>query len=68
MMPTDHRVMAIPDYHIHQQARAYIEAHGENAAVKARERTADLEARGDRIGADMWTRVVAAIEEMQGAT
>lgn len=59
--------MAIPDYYIHQQARAYIEAHGDDAAAKARERTADLEARGDRIGADMWTRVVTVIEEMQGA-
>ena len=63
MLPTL-RGMPIPNYHIDQNARAYIERHGENAATKARQRANDLEARGDTIGADMWRRVVAAIEEL----
>ncbi len=57
--------MPIPRYHIDQNARVYIERHGENAAMKAQERANDLEARGDTIGADMWLRVMAAIEELQ---
>ena len=33
--------MPIPHYHIDQNARAYIERHGENAATEAQERAND---------------------------
>jgi hypothetical protein len=57
--------MPISDYHIQQNARDYIELHGDNAAAKAQERVAYLSARGDTLGAEMWTRIVATIEELQ---
>lgn len=57
--------MPISDYHVHQNARDYIELHGDNAAAKAQERANYLSARGDTLGADMWLRVTAFIEELQ---
>ena len=57
--------MPITDYQINRTARIYSDRHGEHAVVKARERAADLQRRGDLIGADMWLRVIVALEHLQ---
>ena len=57
--------MAISDHYVQRTARIYSEIHGEQAVAKARERVADLHKRGDSIGADMWLRITAAIEELR---
>lgn len=57
--------MPITDHYVNRSARSYIELHGEQAVPKARERVADLQARGDTIGADIWLRIIVAVEEMR---
>jgi hypothetical protein len=57
--------MTIPDLHIQQTARNFIEQHGEEAVAQARERVNALQSRGDMMGADIWLRVIVAVGEMQ---
>ena len=54
--------MAISDHYVQRTARLYSELHGDQAVAKARERVVDLQKRGDSIGADMWLRIIVAIE------
>ena len=39
--------------------------HGDLAVEKARERVADLQAKGDRKGADVWLQIIVAIETLR---
>jgi hypothetical protein len=57
--------MSINDHYVQRTARVYSEIHGDQAVAKARERVADLQRRGDPIGADMWLRIIVAIEGMR---
>jgi len=57
--------MAVNDYYVRRTARVYSEIHGDQAVAKARERVADLQKRGDSIGADMWLRIIVAIEGLR---
>jgi hypothetical protein len=57
--------MAINDHFVRRTARIYSEIHGDQAVAKARERVADLQKRGDPIGADMWLRIIVAIEGLR---
>ena len=57
--------MPINDHYVQRTARIYIEIHREQAVARARERVADLQKRGDQIGADMWLRITVAIEELR---
>jgi hypothetical protein len=57
--------MAINDHYVQRTARIYSEIHGDQAVARARERVADLHKRGDPIGADMWLRIMVAIEGLR---
>jgi hypothetical protein len=59
--------MAINDHYVQRTARIYSEIHGDQAVARARERVADLHKRGDPIGADMWLRIIVAIEGLRHA-
>lgn len=59
--------MAINDHYVHRTARVYSEIHGDQAVAKARERVADLQKRGDSIGADMWLQIILAIDGLRRA-
>jgi len=57
--------MAVNDHYVQRTARSYSEIHGDQAVAKARERVADLQKRGDPIGADMWLQIIVAIEGLR---
>lgn len=57
--------MAVNDHYVQRTARSFSEIHGDQAVARARERVADLQKRGDPIGADMWLRIIVAIEGLR---
>jgi hypothetical protein len=55
--------MPVSDLDIFRSAHLWLEQHGEKAVPKAREMAAALRDRGDVEGADLWLRVIVAIED-----
>jgi hypothetical protein len=43
----------------------WLELHGEDAIAEARRMAQDMQAKGDRSGADTWLQIIIAIEELQ---
>jgi len=46
-------------------AQLFLELHGDEAVPEARKMVASMRERGDTEGADIWLRIIIAIEEMQ---
>jgi hypothetical protein len=59
--------VAVPesDDEVTRIARLWLERHGDEAVPLARDMAAELKESGDDNGADMWLRVISAIEEMR---
>jgi hypothetical protein len=55
--------MSVSDLDIFRSAHLWLEQHGEEAVPKAREMAAALRDKGDVDGADLWLRVIVAIED-----
>ena len=53
------------DLDILRSANLMIGQHGDLAVEKARERVADLQAKGDREGADVWLQIIVAVEMLR---
>lgn len=51
---------------IHDYARRFIGAHGNQAEVEAAQKIADCEKHGEKDQAENWRRIKAAIKEMRG--
>ena len=51
---------------IHDYARRFLGTHGDRAAVEAAQKAAECEKFGDKLRADDWRRIQAAIKEMRG--
>jgi len=51
---------------IHDYARRFVGAHGDKAAVEAAQKAAECDRLGDKVRAQDWRRIKAAIEEMRG--
>ncbi len=54
----------ITDLDVFRAAKLHLDRHGEAAITEARRRAAELQAAGDRDGADVWLRIVLAIETL----
>ncbi|GGF00382.1 hypothetical protein GCM10011611_02480 [Aliidongia dinghuensis] len=54
----------ISDLDIFRSAKLWLDRHGDAAIVEARCRVAELQSTGDRDGADVWLRIVIAIETL----
>jgi hypothetical protein len=57
--------MPVPDDELARLARLWLDLHGDQAIPLARDMVAELEKSDNVTGADMWRRVVVAIEELQ---
>jgi hypothetical protein len=57
--------VSISDLDVVRTANLAIGQHGDSAIEKAREHVADLQAKGDLESADVWLRVIVAIETLQ---
>lgn len=55
--------MPDPDLDISRSANLWLEQHGAEAVPKAREMASALRGKGDVDGADIWLRIIVAIEE-----
>ncbi len=55
--------MSVSDLDIFRSAHLWLEQHGDAAVPKAREMAAALRDKGDVDGADLWLRVIVAIED-----
>lgn len=53
------------DLDIFRTANLWLGQHGEAAVAEARRRVAELQAVGQRDSADVWLRVIVAIESLQ---
>jgi hypothetical protein len=53
-----------PDLDIFKTAKLWIDRHGDAAIAEARHRVAELQAAGQRDGADVWLRIILAIETL----
>ena len=56
--------MAVSDLDITRSAHLFIQLHGDNATVKAREMVEEMRRKGDHEGADKWLRIIVAIGEL----
>ncbi len=54
----------MPSSEISRLARLWLESHGDDAVALARDMIAELEASGNDAGAEMWRRIVIAIEKL----
>jgi hypothetical protein len=63
MILTRDLAMSVSDLDISRSANLWLEQHGEAAVPKAREMAAALRDQGDVDGADLWLRVIVAIED-----
>jgi hypothetical protein len=52
----------VSDLEIYRTANLWLSQHGDVALVRARHRAAELQAIDDRDGADVWLRIIVAIE------
>ena len=58
---------AMPSSEISRLARLWLENHGDDAVALARDMIAELEASGNDADAEMWRRIVVAIEKLRKA-
>ena len=56
--------MAVSDLDIARSAHLFIQLHGDEATVKAREMVKEMRRKGDSDGADTWLRIIVAIGEI----
>jgi hypothetical protein len=56
--------MAVSDLDIARSAHLFIQLHGDEATVKAREMVKQMRRKGDNEGADTWLRIIVAIGEL----
>jgi hypothetical protein len=52
------------DLDVFRGANIWLSQHGDAAVEKARRRVTELQAAGDRDGADVWLRIIVAIETL----
>jgi hypothetical protein len=52
------------DLDVFRSANIWLSQHGDAAVEKARRRVTELQAAGDRDGADVWLRIIVAIETL----
>ena len=57
--------MAVSDLEIFQTAKLWADRHGASAITEARKMVADLQQADDRDGADVWLRIILAIETLR---
>jgi hypothetical protein len=55
----------MPSSEVERLARDWLDRHGDNAVALARDMVAELEESGNVASAEMWRRVIAAIEELR---
>jgi hypothetical protein len=55
----------IHDLDIYRGAKLLIDQHGQDAQIRAAERSDELLEKGDTEGAAIWRTIIAAIEELQ---
>jgi hypothetical protein len=53
------------DLGIIHSASMWLELHDENAIAEARRMAAEMQAKGDKEGADTWLQIIVAIGELQ---
>jgi hypothetical protein len=51
---------------IHDYARRFVGAHGDKAEAEAAQKVAECDKQGDKIQAEDWRRIQAAIKQMRG--
>jgi len=59
--------MSVSDHDILRSANLWLNRHGDLAVTEARKMVAGFQATGDRDSADVWLRVLLAIETMRSA-
>jgi hypothetical protein len=59
--------MSVSDHEILQSASLWLDRHGEAAVIEARKMVASLQDAGDRDTADVWLRILLAIESLRSA-
>jgi len=57
--------MPVSDLEIFQTAKLWADRHGPAAIAEARKMVADLQQTNDRDGADVWLRIILAIETLR---
>ncbi|HBF60297.1 MAG TPA: hypothetical protein DDW48_02260 [Methyloceanibacter sp.] len=53
-------------HEIHDYARRFLDTHGAKAEAEAAQRAADFEKAGEKLQAEDWRRIQAAINSMRG--
>jgi hypothetical protein len=56
--------MQVSDFYIRREARRLYERLGDDALAEARTKVRLSRARDDMLAADMWLRIIAALEEL----
>jgi hypothetical protein len=51
---------------IHDYARRFIGTHGDRAEAEAAQKATECERQGDKVQAEDWRRIQAAIKQMRG--
>jgi hypothetical protein len=59
--------MSETDHDILRSANLWLNRHGDDAVTEARKMVASLQEAGDRDSADVWLRVLLAVENMRGS-
>ena len=49
------------DLDVFRSAKLWLDRHGDTAVAEARRRVAELQAAGEREGADVWLRIIVAL-------
>jgi hypothetical protein len=55
----------VSDLNIHRTAHRWLQQHGDNAVAKPREMIEKMRRRGDANGADVWLRIIEAIDTVR---
>jgi hypothetical protein len=59
--------MSVSDQDILQSATLWHDRHGSSAVAEARKQVAELQDAGDRDAADVWLRILLALETLRGS-
>lgn len=59
--------MSVSDHDILRSANLWLNRHGEVAMTEARKMVAGFQEAGDRDSADVWLRVLLALESLRGS-
>jgi hypothetical protein len=59
--------MSVSDQDILRQANLWLNRHGDGAVAEARKLVAGFQDAGDRDSADVWLRILLAVETMRSA-